>query len=80
MEVLGKLNIRERQGEGSCPFKALKISSLFKTVTVSSVAVGKGESFSACIVGPMREEGKKLAGRSEYTVGRLGYLRSAVTM
>jgi hypothetical protein len=61
MEVLGKLNIRDRPGEGSCPFKALRISSFFTTVTVSSVAVGKGESFSARIVGPMREERKKLA-------------------
>ena len=59
MEVLGKLNIRHRQGEGSYPFKALRISSLFTTVKVSSVAIGNGESYSARIVGPMRGEGKK---------------------
>jgi hypothetical protein len=59
VEVLGKLNIRDRQGEGSYSFKALRICSLFTTATVSSVAVGKGESFSARVGGPMRE-GKKI--------------------
>ena len=60
MEALGKLNIRDRQGEGSYPFKTLRISSLFTTATVSSVAVGKDESFSARVVGPVHEEGTKL--------------------
>ena len=60
MEVFGKLNIRERQ-EGPYLFKTLQISSLFTAGTVSSVAIGKGESFSARVVGgPMREDGQKL--------------------